>query len=272
MKVIDIKVPKICTEIEIIPISDIHYGDPLCNLTLLTNIINYIKNNDNVYCILNGDLINSSTISSIASASVYNEISPQEQIAFITEQLKKISNKILAITGGNHEDRAFKSCGIDSNQYIADMLGIADRYCNTSVYIFLTIDYGVRKGRNRSATWGIWMMHGSGGGKKVGAKANQVEAMSQVVDADIYIHSHTHQMLAFKQDYISANNQTKTLKEKTRLFINTNAFLKFAKSGDGGYAEKQKYAPSTNEIPRLIIGVKHMHHSTDREKYMLCKI
>lgn len=66
-------------EIRILPLADLHLGDTNSDFKKLMEYINFIKDNDNVFTILNGDLMDSATRYSIGD--VYGATcSPMEQL------------------------------------------------------------------------------------------------------------------------------------------------------------------------------------------------
>ena len=56
--------------------------------------------------------------------------------------------------------------------------------------------------------------HGSGGGRKVGGKANRLQEMAQVVVADLYIMGHTHLPMSMKQQIWIPDYANNTLNKK----------------------------------------------------------
>ena len=159
-----------------------------------------------------------------------------------------LKDKILAITHGNHEARTYKKEGIDLSYLLAVQLGLFERYSSTSALIFLRFG----KSRNHSSTskqcYTIFMLHGSGGGRKEGAKAIRLADMSSIIDADIYIHSHTHLPMIMKQGYHRIDKQNSTVRHVEKLFVNTAANLSY-----GGYSEAQEFKPSSKSSPIIYL-------------------
>ncbi len=254
METVKIDLSRDLKRIEIIPLSDTHLGDKHCDEKLIKERINYIKNNKEAYCILNGDLINNATRKSVSD--IYSEVlSPMEQIERALDVFEPIKDKILAITQGNHEFRTYKTEGIDIVKLIAHQLGIADRYAPEGAFLF--IRFGKRSngmketkgsGKVRKMCYTIYCTHGMGGGRKEGAKAIRLADMASVVDADIYIHSHTHLPLVMKQNYFRVDKMNSTVASVEKLFVNTNAFLNY-----GGYGQVQGYKPASKSTPIIYL-------------------
>ena len=207
MKAIKVNLPRDIKTAEIHIFADLHIGDNHCDILGIKNRIEAVKNNKNAYCILNGDIINNATKTSV-SDSYAEELSPMEQIERFVEIFEPIKNKIIAITSGNHENRTYNKEGIDITQICAKQMGLEDRYSKTGAIIFLRI--GDKKGKthkDQQVCYMIYSTHGSGGGRKEGAKAIRLADMSNIIDADIYIHSHTHLPMVIKEAYYRTDSK-----------------------------------------------------------------
>lgn len=96
--------------------------------------------------------------------------------------------------------------------------------------------------------YAIYGKHGAGGGRRPGAKANRLEDMMMVVDADIYLHSHTHLPFIMKKAFYRCDYRNRKITKVEKLFVNTNAFLDF-----GGYGEEKGYSPLSTQYPKIIL-------------------
>ena len=112
--------------IEIIPMADLHIGDSQCDYKLVLERIEYIKNTKNAYCILDGDLMDTAIASSIGDTYA-SMLQPMEQLKHCVAIFEPIKDKILAVLPGNHENRVYKSDGLDITEIMCAQLGIADR-------------------------------------------------------------------------------------------------------------------------------------------------
>ena len=65
MKVIKADLPRDIEVLELHTFADEHIGDDHCDLKRLLSRIEYVKNTPNAYCILNGDIIDNATKTSI---------------------------------------------------------------------------------------------------------------------------------------------------------------------------------------------------------------
>ena len=245
MQSVKIDLPKMDVA-EIHTFADLHIGDKFCNKKLIQERIEAVKGNNNAYVILNGDIINNATKTSV-SDSYAEELSPMEQMSAFTELFEPIKDKILCITSGNHENRTYNKEGIDITRLCARQLGIEDRYSKTGIVLF--VRFGKETRSHRTATrYVIYCTHGSGGGRKEGAKAIRLADMASIVDADIYIHSHTHLPMVLKEGFYRTDICNSTITKVDKLFVNTSASLEY-----GGYGEAFEFKPSSTDTPVIYI-------------------
>lgn len=253
MKAVKVDLPRDLKRVEIYTLSDLHLGDRNCNYKGLIDQIKEIEENPNAYVILNGDLMNNATTQSISDT--YSEsLSPMEQLREATAIFKPIKDKILAMTSGNHENRTYRADGIDLTEVLARELGLSERYAPESVTLFLRVGEERRgrkiEGKNttRQICYVLFVTHGSGGGRREGGKVNRLIDLANIIDADIYIHSHTHLPAVIKQGFFRVDSRNSTFALVDKMFVNTNAWLKY-----GGYGEAQGYKPASTQIPIIYL-------------------
>ena len=250
MKVIKIDLPSELAQIELHTFADEHIGDEHSDIKRVLQRIEYVKNTPNAYCILNGDIIDNATKTSIGDT--YTQVfNPMEQLRRAVELFEPIKDKILCITHGNHENRTYKKEGINLSCLMATQLGLVDRYTPTSAVLFIRLGKDSHA-HYRKFRYTVYVLHGSGGGRKEGAKAIRLADMASIIDTDIYIHSHTHLPMIMKQGYhrVDACNSTVALVDK--LFVNTAANLTY-----GGYGEAGEFKPASTDTPVIYLsGIK----------------
>lgn len=252
MKTIKIDLPKEIEQIEIHTFADWHIGDAGCDRNLINQQIEAVKNNPNAFVILNGDLMNNATKTSV-SDSYAEIIPPMQQIETCVNLLAPIKDKIIMIDNGNHENRTYIKEGIDLTAIVAQQLGIADKYAKNGAFIFIRFGECLReKAKGRKMCYTIYALHGCGGGRKEGAKATRLADMASIVDADIYIHSHTHLPMIMKQAFfrVSASNSAVACVDK--LFVNTAATLDYS-----GYGQTYEFKPSSKDTPIIYLTGKY---------------
>lgn len=247
MKIIKVDLPKELKTVELHIFADEHIGDPHSDLEALQKRIDHVRDTENAYCLLNGDLIDNATTTSVGDTYTQTA-SPMEQINTALRMLEPIKNKILAITHGNHEARTYRKEGIDISYVMAVQLGLFERYSPTSALIFLKLGHNLSHSGEYKQCYTIYMLHGSGGGRKEGAKAVRLADMASIIDTDIYIHSHTHLPMTMKQAYHRIDKQNQAVRIVDKLFVNTASNLNY-----GGYGEAQEFKPASKVTPVIYL-------------------
>ena len=232
----------------ILPLADFHLGDIHSDFKKIQEYLAYIKDNDNVFTVLNGDMMDAAIQSSIGD-TYGASLQPMEQLAQCVKIFEPIKDKILAVTPGNHEQRIYKTDGLDLTQLMCNQLGIGDRYSPASVLLF------IRFGKNnihfhhgRPVLYTIYCVHGSGGGRTEGGKVNRLMQLGNIIDADIFVHSHTHTPAIVKTGYYRVSAANSSVQKVDKLFVNTAATLDY-----GGYGELQSYKPTSIEMPIIVL-------------------
>lgn len=237
-------------------LADLHVGDERSNTSEIAKRVEQIKNDPYGLCICNGDLLNTALKTSVSD--IYSEqLSPMQQMQAAVDLLTPIKDKIIAVTTGNHESRVYRTDGIDIMRLVCRELGIEEKYHPDGVLVFLRFgerranDLHKKENRNPRQWYSIYATHGSGGGRKEGAKAIRLADMASVVDADIYIHSHTHLPMVMKQAFYRADSSNCCAKRVEKLFVNTAASLSY-----GGYAQAQEFKPASESNPIIHLEAK----------------
>jgi predicted phosphodiesterase len=237
-------------EMKLYVISDVHIEDALHNRAKFSQYIDEINACESAKVILNGDIINNAILGS--KSDIYSAKSnPDNAIDTAYKLLYPIKDKIIVMSPGNHENRTYKSTGIDLTKELAIRLfgvkDFAEHYTPGAYLIFLS--FGRNNGRDsRKTVYTIYGKHGLKGGKTVGAKANAVAEMELTVDADIYIHSHVHIPMGFHQDFVRCDYRNRKITHTTHTFVISNAFL-----DPGGYGEELGFRPSTIKVPKIVL-------------------
>lgn len=247
MKVIKIDLSQEIEQLEIHIFADEHIGDEHCDIKRLLERIEYVQNTPNAYCIMNGDLIDNATKTSIGD--IYTQVfNPMEQLHRAVELFSPIKDKILCITHGNHENRTYKNEGINLSAMFATQIGLFDRYTSTSALLFVRFGKHSSGNHGRRVCYTIYTLHGSGGGRKEGAKAIRLADMASIIDVDVYIHSHTHLPMIMKQGFHRVDLKNSAVALVDKLFVNTAANLKY-----GGYGEAGEFKPSSMDTPVIYL-------------------
>ena len=251
MKAIKCDLP-FAESIEIHPMADLHIGDPQSDYKSILERIEYIRKTPNAYCILDGDLMDTAIASSIGDTYSAN-LQPMEQLKQCVKIFEPIKDKILAVLPGNHENRVYKSDGIDLTEIMCSQLGIPEKYSPTTALLFIRFGRQATHGHNRTQFYTAYVTHGSGGGRREGGKVNRLADLASIVDADIYIHAHTHLPLIFKESFFRVSGSNSSVALVDKLFVNTAASLNY-----GGYGDRMGYKPASKKSPVIYLdGLKH---------------
>lgn len=258
MKVIKVDLPRELPSVELHIFADEHIGDMCCDIKRLMQRIEYVKNTPNAYCILNGDIIDNATKTSIGDTYTQT-LNPMEQLARAVEIFEPIKDKILCITHGNHENRTYKSEGINLSYLVAKQLGLDDKHTPTSAVVFIRFGQGTSHTHNRKVCYTGYVLHGGGGGRREGGKINRLADLASIIDTDFYIHSHTHLPVIMKQAFHRIDNKNSAVALVDKLFVNTAANLNY-----GGYGEAAAFKPSSKDTPIIYL--------SGTKKYMEAKL
>jgi len=228
------------SELYIIPISDLHLGDPHCDLDKFFKYRKWIEERPNAFVILNGDIMNAAIKDSVSD--LYNEeMNPNEQLKLAVKLFTPIKDRILMIVEGNHERRIAKNTSICVSEILASQLG-----CSFAPEgALIKVRFGKRR-NEKEQVYTIYCTHGFGGGKKPGGKVNNLQSLGNIVLADIYIASHTHFMTGFQDIYFVPDLRNNKITEVKRTYVSSGAFLKY-----GGYGEYHGFSPAKTGSPRL---------------------
>lgn len=227
------------------PIADNHWADPNSDHDKIMRDIAYIRDNENVFCVLNGDQMDCAISSSVGDTYAAR-VSPMEELEICTKLFKPLADagKILCVVPGNHESRHYRTNGIDLTEIMCQQLRIEDRYSPTTALLFIRFGSLAKNSHKRKAAYTVHVSHGSGGGRKEGGKIQRLVDLSSVVDADIYICGHTHLPAILKTGFARPCMANSSVTYGSKLYVNTSAKLNY-----GGYGETGGFRPSSTDTP-----------------------
>lgn len=244
MQTVRVEFPSDWETCNVYAVADWHIGDRHSVQHEIDQQIQRIKDDPHGLVVLNGDLLNTALRNSVSD--IYGETAkPMDQILTLVGLLKPIAEKIIGVTLGNHEERIYRDDGVDIMRLVCRELGCEDKYCPEGILIFLRFgSIRSHKGGRQKRLFTMYATHGSGGGKKEGAKAIRMADMAAIVDADVYIHAHTHLPMIFPENYFRVNVGNNSVQEVEKLFVNTGAKLKY-----GGYGQSKEFKPNSRRYP-----------------------
>lgn len=248
MKAIRADLPAEHESIELVVVSDYHYSSPNSDKDAIRNDIEYIKSKDNAYCVLAGDLLDCALKTSLGD--VYTNLSPMTELAAMVDLLQPIAHKVVAAVPGNHEERHYRTNGVEMTRLMTRQLGIEDKYSEDAAIIFLRVgrDRDSRN-HNRPILYTIFLTHGSGGGKKETGKIQRLSDLADIADCDCYICGHTHMPAALKLDFIRTSPANSSFSYAPHLFVNAASKLRYS-----GYPVRGGFKPANLDTPRIIFG------------------
>lgn len=234
MKIHDVDLSQELEAIYITPMSDLHIGDPSFDSVKFHGYRKWVEDTPNAYIVLNGDILNTATKSSVSD--IYAEtMNPKEALNTAVKLFEPVKDRILCLVGGNHERRIYKESGIDISEVLASKLGV--HYAGDECYLKIRLGKATGRGGNgKPIAYTVYVTHGHGGGRTMGAKVNNLQRLADIVLADIYIMSHVHTMTAHQDVYLVPDTRNNNLLEIKRTFVSSGAFLK-----RGGYAVTHAY-------------------------------
>lgn len=240
------------SKIYLVPFADFHIGCHQIAWDKISGYINWLKNTENAFTFLNGDMLNCA--GKDTTPELWEDlITPDDAYKQLLTILLPIKKKILMITRGGHEGHMFRKAGVDFMSRLACDLGdIPYKSAGGALGIWL--------GRNgHTALFRTYGTHGWGGARTTGAKVNKAQDLQKIINADCYVLSHDHTQAVSRGSLLEfpssrLRNKRVYLKETTRLFVNTGGFIKY-----GGYIQEKGYTPQPMRTPRIRFELKKTH-------------
>jgi len=214
--------------INIVALGDSHYGDMLCDREMFKSVVNRIASEKDTYAVITGDLLNVGIADSVTGA--YGSDTLSDELDAICEILMPIKDKILCFVSSNHHSRVERKTGLSIDKEISARLGI-----NFDGHV------GVINVVCGSSSYFIAVHHGTGGGRTMGGKANEIKRLEEIVPGcDIYLQGHTHTFQHYVQSSFNVNRHRSKIDKIDVHFVTTGHFLDYEKS----YAAEAKFRPS----------------------------
>jgi len=249
-------------QLRLVVVSDAHVGNPLFSEKHFKRTLDFIADNADVFCILNGDLVEA--ITKTSKGILFDQkITPQEQRDYVIELLKPIKEKILGATWGNHERRIYNEVGLDVMQDIVKALAtkkypLGLPYRAEGMIHKIKFGHGNEGHPDKSYVFWGYCTHGYGGARTKSGKAVKVERTATWVNCDFYAMSHDHVVNVAPDDYLDHDDRETIDKETNfvtgkvvshrKMLIKTNAYLKW-----GGYSEMGGFPPVDLATPVIFL-------------------
>jgi len=234
----------------IIPFGDIHLSSPNCRLDKFKRLVEWGRKKKNVYWVGMGDYIDS-IVPSDTRFDAHRRFEMVDKTADkIISVLRPISDRILMLLTGNHEDKINRAGYFDPTEKMCNALKVP--YGGYSS--FLKIRAYEKGERFHIKPLIIYAMHGYSSSRLTGSAVNTVERLAQWYDADIYLVAHNHKLWSTRQVRVSWGGYIK------KIFANTGTFLETATIGTTGYAERKGYPPLKLGVIKIELEIKGQGH------------
>jgi predicted phosphodiesterase len=225
--------------------------------------IAWVKEADNRYVVLVGDLLNMATKASV-SDTYAQTMSPQAQQDMMVRLLEPIRERIVGVLRGNHDFRAYKESGLDPVANICAIAGLP--YFEDEAYLNLKVGHWAHNSRanGRTPVNYIGLLdHGTGGGRMSGGKLNSAMRARTIFAADFYISGHGHDPIIKPDVRWRPDVKCESIIEEQQFFIVCGASLR--RRPAQGYASRFGYRPLAAIWPVLTLDgtKKHMKAATE---------
>ena len=238
----------------IIPIGDVHLGDESFTRkshSVLYGNIKWIKDNPNSRVIIMGDLFNTATRNS--KTNPFHSGGLKDEVRRAIDLFRPIKDQIIGAIDGNHEARATDFMDYSPLIHFCDVLGV--RYMQYSGVFKVGVGVGVRK-QNKLAsskptpriTYIVYAHHTTGGGTTKGGRINRVAKLTNiVVDADLYLGAHNHDLVSTPNDGFKVDRRSGKVTRFRQYLVCCGGYLDWNNS----YAEAKMYPPLKLGSPKI---------------------
>jgi predicted MPP superfamily phosphohydrolase len=219
-------------------IHDVHYGSELFDEKKWKNLKNKIAEESKAFVCWVGDLMENA-IPNSKSDMFSQKHTPAEQKEWVTEQLRDLSEKTLAVVAGNHEkNRTTKASGLYPLYDCCLIAGIGDKYRDTIAFIDIGIG-STRKNRQKQIHYFGQIQH----------KAKDIKNYhsSDFTDGiDFFASGHDHETKDKPRAKMVFDKHNKVIYKRNIECLNCGSFCEF-----GGYGSENAYRPQSDKMYKL---------------------
>ena len=234
-------------QIKVACISDVHFGALEHMNKEWTQFIKQVENDPSLYLILNGDLINNNTRSSVGSPWD-DTVRPREQKKRMVEYLTPIKNKILCATSGNHERRSIKDADDDPTYDIFAKLDLEDVYRQNAAFMKIQLGNIRKNDYKAGGVYTFAVTHGAGGGIYTGATVNRNERWGNIIEGvDCVIVGHTHKGTVTRPSKLVFDPYNNKVTVRDYLVISCVAWQRYAE-----YPLQKMMLPASTGNPQIL--------------------
>lgn len=230
--------------LKIIPLGDLHYGNPAFNEGLFERWLDVAKHSRNKVILLNGDLLEFLDSNRFYKPRDYVDVN--EQLEYVIDSLHPFRKDIICNLNGNHGTRTKKQYDLDTDQLIGDRLGIET---SKSYHEDLCISKGRKPEYIR-----VFMQHEAPSSKSTLLAMRRFIGQMENIDGELFLGGHNHKTLFITKIYRGLD-YTPIRKS----FCFTGSFLDYR----GSYADNGRFDFQVPSFPVLTV---------DKDKNINCRI
>lgn len=218
------------------PLGDLHIGSPAHARAKWTEWLGWFAHNPDASVIFTGDGLNAALTTSVSDTYAETMTVPQARRR-LTADFKPLAERdqLDLLIPGNHEWRIERATKDEPIAIIAEVLDLEDRYAADAALIVYHVG---------DIEYEFYVIHGTRAGRRVGSRANALEDMQNVIDADVYIQAHAHTQIGFPQQRLVRRGND--IERRTRYFVGSGSFLALE-----SYAVRGGYRPTKIGAPRI---------------------
>ena len=238
-------------DIIIYPIADVHLGSAEHMARDWERFCSDLLKQPNAYLILGGDLLDNGTKTSVTNAFEAT-MRPMEAKRLMCEMLAPLSDRILCMVSGNHEDRAAnRDADNDISYDIACKLNAEHLYRKNVAFVKLRFGKtehgkGSKRDGRHNPTYVFAVTHGSGSG--LGA-INRNQKFGYVLDGcDCLIVGHSHRPYIEQPAKIKIDPHNNIVSIQPFKIVSMTSWL-----GWGGYAARQMLPPASHALQTITV-------------------
>lgn len=247
--------------VTIVPLGDLHTGHSGFEKKRFLDVVDWVAD-EKVYTILMGDMVDAIAKADrrFENVSIADEFKANidnlhyKQTEAVMEYLEPIKDRILGSVPGNHERTTKNQYSYDSNQILCERLGVPE--LTDPGFIKLNL----KRTQTSQFALTIFVTHGIGvgGGRKPGAKVNNIVDFANGFNADVYLAGHTHNLFAVQNEFIRVNSVNKLVSAR-RTFCNTGTFLNAYPLNDDSdsWASRLTFMPQKLGVVRIDVDLEH---------------
>jgi calcineurin-like phosphoesterase family protein len=236
---------------DLYPIGDIHYGSASCDVGLLDEVISEVRQNPKARWVGIGDYVEAiapndkrwhagGVDKDVVSLDCEGKIG-DAYVHKLATKLRPIADQCIAFGMGNHEEVFGRHYYTDLCERTLKEMGVPlDVYTGWACLTRIVFE-----SRGRRVPIRIYHSHGWQGGRMDGAKVNQMQRLLAWVDADIYLHGHSHSRFVVPVDRLRTNQSFTKVKADRTYVAHTGSFLKTYQKDTISYAERAGYPPTS---------------------------